>query len=101
MTDFWRIPDGDEPAEAPDWVLPFLSLDDEWANGRAEGQSSGSTGTPKTFEFTPGSIVASAKATAAHFGLNASDAYQLERGLMTFDLRMRAHNSNGHCPHLP
>jgi cystathionine beta-lyase len=28
-------------------------------------------------------------------GLNAFDAYQLERGLMTFDLRMKAHNSNG------
>lgn len=28
-------------------------------------------------------------------GLNALDAYQLERGLMTFALRMRAHNENG------
>lgn len=27
-------------------------------------------------------------------GLNAFDAYQLERGLMTFDLRMKAHNAN-------
>merc|ERR1719379_1331728 len=28
-------------------------------------------------------------------GLNAMEAYQLERGLMTFDLRMKQHNSNG------
>merc|ERR1712186_175678 len=28
-------------------------------------------------------------------GLNAFEASQLERGLMTFDLRMRAHNANG------
>lgn len=28
-------------------------------------------------------------------GLNAADAYQLERGLMTFGVRMRAHNENG------
>jgi cystathionine beta-lyase len=28
-------------------------------------------------------------------GLNAFEAYQLERGLMTFDLRMKAHNANG------
>lgn len=27
-------------------------------------------------------------------GLNAMDAYMLERGLMTFDLRMKAHNAN-------
>lgn len=27
-------------------------------------------------------------------GLNAMDAYQLERGMMTFDLRMKAHNAN-------
>jgi cystathionine beta-lyase/cystathionine gamma-synthase len=27
-------------------------------------------------------------------GLNAFEAYQLERGLMTFDLRMKAHNAN-------
>jgi cystathionine beta-lyase len=27
-------------------------------------------------------------------GLNAFDAYQLERGLMTFDLRMKQHNAN-------
>lgn len=28
-------------------------------------------------------------------GLNAFEAYQLERGMMTFDLRMKAHNANG------
>lgn len=74
MTDFWRIPDDHETGKAPDWVLPFLAVDAEWSNGRAEGQSSGSTGTPKTFAFTPEAIVASAHATADHFGLTASDA---------------------------
>ena len=73
MRDFWRTSDGPERGNTPDWVLPFLAVDTEWLNGRAEGQSSGSTGTPKTFAFAPESVVASANATAVHFGLTASD----------------------------
>lgn len=73
MTDFWRIPDASDQGPAPDWVLPFLAVDADWANGRAEGRSSGSTGAPKTFDFEHDSVVASAHATAAHFGLISRD----------------------------
>lgn len=73
MRDFWRTSDSPERGNTPDWVLPFLAVDTEWFNGRAESQSSGSTGTPKTFAFAPESVVAAANATALHFGLTVSD----------------------------
>ena len=74
MTAFWRFPQTAAAGEAPDWVHPFLTLDAEWQAGRATGHTSGSTGEPKAFRFDPDAVRASARATAAHFGLTgASD----------------------------
>ena len=71
MTDSWRFPG--PMADAPEWVQPFLALDAEWTEGRARGYTSGSTGEPKAIDFDPEAVIASARATAAHFGLEGSD----------------------------
>jgi len=72
MMDFWRFPNAADPATTPDWVLPFLELDEEWNQGRAQGRSSGSTGAPKSVEFKSEAVTASARATSSHFGLEVT-----------------------------
>ncbi len=71
MTDSWRFPG--PTADAPEWVQPFLELDAEWTEGRARGHTSGSTGEPKAIAFDPEAVIASARATAVHFGLEGVD----------------------------
>jgi len=73
MSGVWRLPDATDAALPPDWAQPFMEADAAWQEGRAEGDSSGSTGAPKRFSFDPSAVVASARATAEHFGLNFPD----------------------------
>jgi len=73
MNAFWRFSDDDEVTDAPDWGQPFLDVDAEWRAGRATGRTSGSTGAPKSVAFDPAAVAASARATAAHFGLAPTD----------------------------
>jgi len=71
MTDFWRFPGPTD--NAPEWVQPFLDADADWTQGRARAHTSGSTGEPKAIDFDLEAVIASAQATAAHFGLDGSD----------------------------
>ena len=70
MSDAWRLPDAADAVAPPDWAEPFVEADAAWQAGRAVGVSSGSTGAPKRFSFDPQAVVASARATAEHFGLS-------------------------------
>ena len=73
MSDAWRLSDAADAVAPPDWAQPFTEADAAWQAGRAEGVSSGSTGAPKRFSFDPQAVVASARATAEHFGLSHPD----------------------------
>lgn len=67
---FWRFPSTAGAGPVPDWVVPFLDVDTDWSQGRAEAHTSGSTGTPKRISFDRQAVKASAHATARHFQLN-------------------------------
>ena len=78
MTTSWRLlpgQSGDDAVRsngAPDWMAPFLELDQHWEQGQACARSSGSTGPSKTQPFESDWVRASAKATASHFQLAQS-----------------------------
>ena len=75
MNSSWRFAPGQGEhsaaslGNAPDWVAPFLELDQRFQSGQAQALSSGSTGPPKELTFDVNWIRASALATESHFGL--------------------------------
>lgn len=54
-------------------MTPFDAVVAEWQDGQPASCTSGSTGQPTTHRFHPDAVRASARATAAHFGLQGNN----------------------------
>ncbi|MDA8695488.1 AMP-binding protein [Flavobacteriales bacterium] len=76
MSEFWRIsaegrvhpPSGDAA-----WTAGFLAAKDQWTKACPMALTSGSTGQPVEHRFSTEAVLASAEATAQHFGLDHPD----------------------------
>ena len=73
MSAEWRINRSGEvtpPPGAGSWIRDLDEAVAAWCDGQPILRTSGSTGTPKEHRFTPQAVMASARDTALHFGLN-------------------------------
>ena len=70
MTGVWRIISG-KPAGgvAEPWVAALEDVAEQWNIGQPSSTTSGTTGQPVEHRYSPEAVLASARATAAHFGL--------------------------------
>ena len=71
MTEVWRIISGKPAgaAAAEPWVAALEDTVTQWNIGRPFSSTSGTTGQPVEHRYSPEAVLASARATAVHFGL--------------------------------
>ncbi len=71
MTEAWRVISGKPAgaAAAEPWVAALEDVAAQWNIGQPASTTSGTTGQPVEHRYSPEAVLASAKATAAHFGL--------------------------------
>lgn len=74
MSNPWRIASGSAPSTPSPhpWMTEFDAVAAEWQGGQPTARTSGSTGQSVTHGFHPDAVRASARATAAHFGLTGA-----------------------------